>query len=109
VKARRNLTRVINAGHIGAFLTGEIGNHLFQFSLRSRCNAMLAELPTLRCCSADTPLSSLSDVSKSRRTVDPYERCVTPKWLTLILGSERPSLASVAHPTARRIWCARIR
>ncbi len=47
MKARRNLTRVINAGHIGAFLTGEIGNHLFQFSLRSRCTAMLAGLRTL--------------------------------------------------------------
>src|SRR5215831_18830957 len=54
------------------------GDHLFHFSLRSRCTATLAGLRTLRCCSADTPLSSLSDVSKSRLTVDPYERCVTP-------------------------------
>jgi len=80
------------------------GDHLFHFSLRSRCTATLAGLRTLRCCSADTPLSSLSDVSKSRLTVDPYERCVTPKFLTLILGSEWRSLAPASRTRLRGVF-----
>jgi hypothetical protein len=53
VRLAASLTHESNANHTGVFLMGQSadyratpGDHLFQFSLRSRCTAMLAGLRT---------------------------------------------------------------
>ena len=61
---------------------------------------MAVQSNVAECCRPDTPLASLSKVSRRRPTTDRHGRFVTPRWLTLIPRCDRPVVGPSAFPHA---------